>query len=112
MPIFEYKCNDCSNIFELFVLNKKENNNLFCTSCGSKDIHKIISPVGVIFKGSGFYITDSKKKASTSLESSSETKVETDTTKKEDSVTTKKEDSVIKKEDTREKNTSKEKIEV
>jgi len=112
MPIFEYKCNDCSNIFELFILNKKENSSLFCKSCGSKDIHKIISPVGVIFKGSGFYITDSKKKASTSLESSSEKKVEPDITKKEDGVTAKKEDSVTKKEDTKEKSTSKEKIEV
>ena len=74
MPIFEYKCQNCGNIFELLVLNRKKNNNLHCKSCGSKEVNKIISPVGIIFKGSGFYVNDTKSAKKSGIDISSDKK--------------------------------------
>ena len=60
MPIFEYRCNECNEAFEVLKLSNKDNHTS-CSACGSERVHRIISPVGIIFKGSGFYVTDSKK---------------------------------------------------
>ena len=68
MPIFEYKCNNCDNVFELLVLGKSSNNNLTCKNCGGTEVHKIISPVGIIFKGSGFYVTDTRNAKKSALD--------------------------------------------
>jgi predicted nucleic acid-binding Zn ribbon protein len=35
-----------------------------CPECGG-DVHRLIQPVGIIFKGSGFYVTDNRAKSST-----------------------------------------------
>jgi predicted nucleic acid-binding Zn ribbon protein len=36
-----------------------------CPECGGK-VHRLIQPVGIIFKGSGFYVTDNRSKSPTS----------------------------------------------
>jgi len=36
-----------------------------CPECGG-EVHRLIQPVGIIFKGSGFYVTDNRAKSSTS----------------------------------------------
>jgi len=57
MPTYEYKCNSCSNRFE--VLQKIIDNPLRkCPKCGNKIKRLIGSGSGIIFKGSGFYATD------------------------------------------------------
>ena len=61
MPFFEYRCNDCEKKFEIFTL--KNNYSASCSLCGSNRVHKVISPVGIVFKGTGFYINDSSKKS-------------------------------------------------
>lgn len=63
MPIYEYRCNQCGHIFE--VMQKVNDSPITtCTEC-SGPTSKIISPAGLVFKGSGWYITDysSKDKA-------------------------------------------------
>jgi len=59
MPTYEYKCSNCEEIFERFQKITdpplKE-----CPVCGGKLIRLISGGIGVIFKGSGFYVTDSK----------------------------------------------------
>jgi predicted nucleic acid-binding Zn ribbon protein len=37
-----------------------------CPNCGGP-VHRVIQPVGVIFKGSGFYVTDNKSRSSTGI---------------------------------------------
>ncbi|MFC1873512.1 FmdB family zinc ribbon protein [Chloroflexota bacterium] len=58
MPIYEYECGDCSFRFE-----KKQGFDdtpvAVCPECGGK-VHRVFSPLPIIFKGSGFYITDSR----------------------------------------------------
>ena len=58
MPTYEYKCKDCDTTFE--VVHGINDSVESCGSCGGK-VRKVFHPIGVIFKGSGFYATDSKK---------------------------------------------------
>jgi len=62
MPIYSYKCNNCGKIFEKFEkLGSKDK--IFCTDCNSEAL-RIFSPVGIVFKGKGFYSTDYGTKSS------------------------------------------------
>ena len=69
MPIYEYACTACGERTEArqsFTDPPLEE----CPKCGGK-LRKLYSPVGIVFKGSGFYATDSKKGTSSSSTSSS-----------------------------------------
>jgi putative FmdB family regulatory protein len=56
MPIYEYECDKCSSRFEL-KRHFTENTEVNCPRCQGK-VHQIFSPVPIIFKGPGFYVTD------------------------------------------------------
>jgi len=62
MPIYEYKCTECNEVFEYFQsISDKELK--ACMLCGKKDgLSKIISSSGFRLKGSGWYETDFKNK--------------------------------------------------
>lgn len=71
MPTYDYKCENCNETFEIFQSIKDAPVKL-CPSCGHETLKKMVSlPAGLIFKGTGFYLTDYKKKSSPSTESSS-----------------------------------------
>ena len=61
MPTYEYECEKCGNKFEAFqqMIDKPLSK---CPSCGSKPKRLISAGAGFIFKGSGFYATDYRKK--------------------------------------------------
>jgi len=59
MPTYEYKCNKCGHEFEAFQSIKDEPIKV-CPVCNSKVRRVINGGVGLIFKGSGFYVTDYK----------------------------------------------------
>jgi putative FmdB family regulatory protein len=63
MPTYQYACNACSHEFEVFQ-SFSDDSLTKCPECGG-EIRKIYSAVGVVFKGSGFYKTDSVKKKTT-----------------------------------------------
>jgi len=58
MPIYSYKCKSCGEVSDKFV-KAGGNGKVKCEYCES-DMQRIFSPVGIIFKGSGFYSTDYK----------------------------------------------------
>jgi len=58
MPIYSYKCEKCGRIFDKFQKAGCEDI-IKCIYCDS-NTSKLFSPVGIIFKGSGFYTTDYK----------------------------------------------------
>jgi putative FmdB family regulatory protein len=59
MPLYEYKCDFCGDVFE--VLQKFSDAPLTVHSkCGSGPVERLISTSALQFKGSGFYITDYK----------------------------------------------------
>jgi putative FmdB family regulatory protein len=63
MPVYEYECDNCSLRFEK-MQRFSDDPVRWCPDCGGP-VHRVIQPVGVIFKGSGFYVTDNRGKSST-----------------------------------------------
>jgi putative FmdB family regulatory protein len=63
MPTYEYACPKCGHQFELFQsMNDKPLTK--CPKCGKTGVKRLIgSGAGLIFKGTGFYITDYKNKS-------------------------------------------------
>ena len=61
MPIYEYACTACGERTEA-KQSFADPPLTECSLCGGS-LRKLYSPVGIVFKGSGFYSTDAKKKA-------------------------------------------------
>lgn len=69
MPIYTYRCENCGVRFERMqgfndpVLTR-------CPECNKKTLRKVYTPVGIVFKGSGFYSTDHRSPSGSSERSS------------------------------------------
>jgi len=61
MPTYQYRCKACSREFDQFQ-KFAEDPLTICPSCGG-EIRRVIQAVGVVFKGSGWYINDSRPAA-------------------------------------------------
>lgn len=90
MPIYAYRCESCGIQFERHqsftdVALKR------CPECNKNSLRKVIGPVGVVFKGSGFYSTDNRStsglatpsKEESSTAEKSESKASTESAKSE-----------------------------
>jgi putative FmdB family regulatory protein len=100
LPLYEYECASCGQ-----AVDKRhgfdETNTDKCEHCGG-DLKRRFSATGIVFKGSGFYVTDSRAKASSNTSSSTsgkktetgstETKSESPTDSKSESPTVSKSD--------------------
>jgi putative FmdB family regulatory protein len=62
MPTYDYACTECGDRTEV-VRSFSDAPPTTCTVCGGP-LRKVFSPVGIVFKGSGFYRTDSRGKPS------------------------------------------------
>jgi putative FmdB family regulatory protein len=82
MPLYTYRCSNCGVQFE--QQQKYSDASLIrCPECGKKTLQKVYSPVGVVFKGSGFYATDHRSPSGVTNGSSDEkSKADTGATKK------------------------------
>jgi putative FmdB family regulatory protein len=58
VPTYQYACTDCGERVEA-VQKFTDDPLTVCSACGGK-LRKVFSPVGIVFKGSGFYRTDSR----------------------------------------------------
>ena len=67
MPTYEYVCTECGDRTEV-VRSFSDAPPTICTVCGGP-LRKVFSPVGIVFKGSGFYRTDSRGKSGKSAKS-------------------------------------------
>jgi putative FmdB family regulatory protein len=63
MPAYDYKCKTCDEVFEI-KRSSSDDAPVACPLCHS-EARRVFSPVGVVFKGSGFHNTDYKNKADT-----------------------------------------------
>jgi putative FmdB family regulatory protein len=65
MPLYLYQCDSCGVRFER-MQRMSDDPLTDCPECDGH-VHRVIQPVGVIFKGSGFYITDNRQVSSPTL---------------------------------------------
>ena len=68
MPTYSYACTDCSNRFDA-VQAFSDDALTTCPKCSGR-LRKLFNSVGVVFKGSGFYRTDSRESAKSSTNGS------------------------------------------
>ncbi|MGA9531883.1 MAG: FmdB family zinc ribbon protein [Anaerolineales bacterium] len=69
MPIYAYRCESCGVQFDRH--QKFSDDTLVeCPECGEPALHKLIQPVGIVFKGSGFYVTDNRSASNGGRETS------------------------------------------
>ena len=71
MPTYQYACTECGHAFEQ-VQSFSDDALTECPECQGR-LRKLFNAVGVVFKGSGFYRTDSRSADSSSASSSSTT---------------------------------------
>ena len=99
MPVYTYHCDHCGHEFDK-QQSFSENPLKTCPECKKKTLFKVYKPAQVVFKGSGYYVTDNKSakkttavptdskedkngKSETKSEKKTESKSETKTEKKE-----------------------------
>jgi putative FmdB family regulatory protein len=68
MPVYIYQCESCGVRFDRYQ-KFTEQPLTWCPECGKKALRKVYSPVGIVFKGSGFYSTDHKSPSGASYKS-------------------------------------------
>ncbi|MEW1954706.1 FmdB family zinc ribbon protein [Terrabacter sp. NPDC080008] len=59
MPTYSYACQNCGHAFDIRQ-SFSDDALTVCPECGEPRLRKVIHPVGIAFKGSGFYKTDSR----------------------------------------------------
>lgn len=70
MPIYTYRCKNCGVQFD--IQQKFTDQPMTrCPECNKKTLHKVFQPVGIVFKGSGFYSTDHRSPSGASRASGS-----------------------------------------
>lgn len=62
MPIYEFACQDCGHEFEI-IQSFSDNSTPACPNCQGRHVQRRLSAPAIHFKGSGWYITDSKSAA-------------------------------------------------
>ncbi|OZC67179.1 FmdB family transcriptional regulator [Rhodococcus sp. 15-725-2-2b] len=72
MPTYSYACTECDNRFDI-VQSFTDDTLTVCPACSGK-LRKLFNSVGIVFKGSGFYRTDSRGGGGTSSEGAGEKK--------------------------------------
>jgi putative FmdB family regulatory protein len=68
MPTYEYRCGTCNHQFEVFA-RMSDPDPERCEFCGASTLEKVLFPVAVHYKGSGFYSTDYSSGSKTSSSS-------------------------------------------
>ncbi len=69
MPLYTYRCNECGYQFDR-QQRMSDAPLTDCPTCNGR-VRRVVNAVGVVFKGSGFYITDSRNGKNASLTTSS-----------------------------------------
>ena len=98
MPIYTYQCDECGVRFD--ARQKFSDDPITdCPECGST-VHRVPQPVGIVFKGSGWYVKDSRGKNNLAVAPKKDAEAKTDSdsgaakseTKSDSTATTTKED--------------------
>jgi putative FmdB family regulatory protein len=74
MPLYDYKCTKCGKTYEIRH-GFDEAHTEACAACGAP-LARVFNPAPIVFKGSGFYVTDSRKSSSASTSKPAESSTE------------------------------------
>ncbi len=84
MPVYTYRCESCGVQFDHH--QKFSDAPLaYCPECNKKSLKKVIAPVGIVFKGSGFYATDHRSPSGQTRAAKNEGKESTSGSSNQDS---------------------------
>jgi len=83
MPVYIYRCENCGVQFDRYQAFSDAPLTR-CPECNKKTLRKVYSPVGIVFKGSGFYSTDHRSPSGTGRSSSTEKSAEGKTESKKE----------------------------
>jgi putative FmdB family regulatory protein len=75
LPLYDYQCRACQKVTEVRH-GFKETFSGTCPDCGASDLARVFNPAPILFKGSGFYVTDSRKSTSAAAGGDSAPKTE------------------------------------
>jgi len=83
MPTKTYRCENCQFVFD-YIQRFDEPNPTVCPNCDEENqLVRVYKPVGVVFKGSGFYATDNKNASRVKSPNGKPTEADAGSTKKE-----------------------------
>ncbi|TAK11360.1 MAG: zinc ribbon domain-containing protein [Anaerolineae bacterium] len=71
MPVYTYHCDACNHEFDR-QQSFSDTPLKKCPQCGKVQLHKVYKPAQVVFKGSGYYVTDSRGRSATLASNKSE----------------------------------------
>jgi putative FmdB family regulatory protein len=74
VPLYEYQCRSCKKVTEVRH-GFKETFDEACPACGGA-VARVFSPAPILFKGSGFYVTDSRKSGESATSANGPAKTE------------------------------------
>jgi len=78
MPIYTYRCESCGVQFEEHQ-HFDDSTLTVCPECGEESLRKLYLPVGIVFKGSGFYSTDNRSPSGMSSSKKTDSAPKTET---------------------------------
>jgi putative FmdB family regulatory protein len=73
MPVYTYRCDNCGHEFDR-QQSFQDSALIVCPNCHKHTLHKVYRATGVVFKGSGYYVTDKSKKAAAPTTNGKKTK--------------------------------------
>ena len=82
MPTYGYQCTECKYEFSVFQ-SMKDDPIALCTQCSGK-VKRLLYPVGIVFKGTGWYINDSRAPEKTEKTESSDKSEKSEKSEKSD----------------------------
>jgi putative FmdB family regulatory protein len=82
MPIYTYRCENCGVQFDRFQ-HFDDKPLIRCPECNKEALHKVFQPVGIVFKGSGFYATDHRSPSGMASKKRAEKEEKTEKSKKD-----------------------------
>lgn len=83
MPVYSYRCNNCGVQFDRHQKFSEEPLKI-CPECGKPELRKLYQPVGIVFKGSGFYSTDHRSPSGRSVSKKAEQNEKSETKDKKE----------------------------
>ena len=88
MPVYSYRCKNCGVQFDRHQKFSEEPLKV-CPECGKPELRKLYQPVGIVFKGSGFYSTDHRSPSGRSAAKKLEPSEKSETVEKKEAVSEK-----------------------